>query len=814
MVSKISSRIDTADQPHCSTKSRQIGIWEWDLVSDSVYCSADWKKFHQCGALRTPDQVTQFVHPDDREKREKLLARLRAGELEQLECEYRVKKFDGSWATVVNRIYAIRNDAGKPVRLVSCEFEVSSNDHNRPSAEKDLLKLRELNERLHKVLESSSIGIWEWFFEDERLVWDEKMHEIYGVDVADFRGVYDDWSDRLHPDDLERISAENQCRDESNQQIAAEFRIVRPNGKVRHIYSNAYTELDKHGNPARTIGVNVDITERREAEFALLESENKLQRIADHLPGMVYRFVLDSDGNIGWSYLSSQARQLFGIEPSDLIVDADLLWQLIVPEDLDRLKEKMHLSAKEFSGFFDEFRTTSSDKGTRWFQVNSQPQKAEDGDEIFWDGVVLEITDRKEAELANNVLAKATRIKDEFLANMSHELRTPLTAIIALTDGLQQGMFGETTPKQVECLKIVEQSSVHLLDLINEILDLAKIESGQSELNLSFVQVSELCKSCLNLVAPQAKQKRIELSMKAPSDLPMLCADEKRIRQVLINLLSNAVKFTPQGGKVKLEAETLSTNTTGLASQTLRFSVSDTGIGIKADQLETTFDPFVQLDSSLTRQHGGTGLGLSLVKQLVELHSGKVGVSSEIDRGSCFTVDIPIELRSCTEKSTAPEVAESIGEAESPDPALQTDPASDQPLILLVEDNDLVANSIVPMLEFSKFRVLRAANGKIAVEMTIEHRPDLILMDIQMPVMDGFEATRQIRAIAKFSQLPIIAVSGFAKLEDSQRCIDAGMNLFMAKPLRIKELVGNINSMVKDPNINSIQTTGSAHRYN
>ena len=118
------------------------------------------------------------------------------------------------------------------------------------------------------------------------------------------------------------------------------------------------------------------------------------------------------------------------------------------------------------------------------------------------------------------------------------------------------------------------------------------------------------------------------------------------------------------------------------------------------------------------------------------------------------------------------------------------------------------------MLEFSKFRVLRAANGKIAVEMTIEHRPDLILMDIQMPVMDGFEATRQIRAIAKFSQLPIIAVSGFAKLEDSQRCIDAGMNLFMAKPLRIKELVGNINSMVKDPNINSIQTTGSAHRYN
>ena len=251
----------------------------------------------------------------------------------------------------------------------------------------------------------------------------------------------------------------------------------------------------------------------------------------------------------------------------------------------------------------------------RWYHGFGHPKKQENGD-VTLDGVVLDVTDRKQAELANDVLAKATKTKDEFLANMSHELRTPLTSIMAMIDGLQQGMFGDTTPQQLDCFKIVEQSSEHLLDLINEVLDLAKIESGQSELDLTAIQISRLCESCLNLVALHAKQKQIELSMETSLDLPELIADEKRIRQVLINLLSNAVKFTPEGGKVKLKVEVVPIGTPDFAMESLRFSVFDTGIGINSDQLEAMFDPFVQVDSSLTRQHEGTGLGLSVVKKL------------------------------------------------------------------------------------------------------------------------------------------------------------------------------------------------------
>ena len=941
MVLKISSRNDTGHHHPLATSFQKIGIWEWDLISDSVYFSSEWIKLrceNEEDISPTPCQFMQFVHPDDRVRREGLLDRLRAGQLEQMECEHRVKKNDGSWGVVVERTHAICNNIGQPVRLVGCEFEVCPGDQKQLSTDQELRKLRAINDRLHKVLETSSIGIWEWFFEDERLGWDEKMHEIYGVDRDDFRGVYNDWLERVHPDDVQHIEAEDQCRDETSQQIAQEFRIVRPDGKVRHIHSNAYTELDDNGKPVRAIGVNIDITQRREAEFALLESRSQLQRIADDLPGMVYRCYLDSDGLIGWKYISSQSRVLFGIDPSDLMADKEMLGQLMDPTDMARILERIHESAKGLSLFVDEFRTQTPDQGTRWFQINSQTQKAENGDvvwdgvileitdqknaelelqeakqqlecitenlpgaifrwltpksgsaiptfvssrslemsgvepadaiadpskiwnwihpddvemlrdaldsypqklepivlefrvkppngEIRWyhgfghpkkhengdvtlDGVVLDITDRKNAELANDVLAKATKTKDEFLANMSHELRTPLTSIMAMIDGLQQGMFGDATPQQLECFKIVEQSSEHLLDLINEVLDLAKIESGQSELDLTAIQISKLCESCLNLVAPHAKQKQIELSMETSQDLPILTADEKRIRQVLINLLSNAVKFTPEGGKVKLKVEALPTHTSDAAMESLRFSVLDTGIGINPDQLEAMFDPFVQVDSSLTRQHGGTGLGLSLVKKLTELHGGKVGVTSEPNCGSCFTVDLPLatagsakEQKNQTGITNAvetTEVAENSNVVSHATANPSVDDSDDFPLILVAEDNDLVAQSVIPTLEYFNFRVLRAANGKLAVEMALEHSPDLILMDIQMPVMDGFEATRQIRAISEFSQLPIIAVSGFARSEDSRRSIESGMDLFLAKPVRIKDLVKSINSLLKE----------------
>ena len=218
--------------------------------------------------------------------------------------------------------------------------------------------------------------------------------------------------------------------------------------------------------------------------------------------------------------------------------------------------------------------------------------------------------------MANELLAKATETKDEFLANMSHELRTPLSAILGMTEGLKRGLYGETTDSQLEKLRVVEESGLHLLELINEILDLAKIETGNSSLNFSNVNVARICKTSLDLVSPQATQKQIKLSFNADWNLPALQADKMRLRQILINLLGNAIKFTPEGGEVKLEVEKVSvvgnsspSSGDEPANEVLRFTVSDSGIGIEPQSIDSLFQPFFQLDSSLSREYSGTGLG-------------------------------------------------------------------------------------------------------------------------------------------------------------------------------------------------------------
>ena len=243
---------------------------------------------------------------------------------------------------------------------------------------------------------------------------------------------------------------------------------------------------------------------------------------------------------------------------------------------------------------------------------------------------------------ANLELARATRLKDEFLATMSHELRTPLNSILGLSESLQDELYGPLSERQSRALVVIEQSGRHLLNLINDILDLSKITSGMLKLDLQPVSVGYLCDNSLIFVREQAIRKAIQLSSTIDPHLKarQIVADELRLRQVLINLLANAVKFTPEGGSVELRVE-LVEGAGPAGDDRLRFHVIDSGIGIAAENLGALFQPFVQVDSSLARQQGGTGLGLALVKQITELHYGRVSVDSQLGVGSSFTVDLP-----------------------------------------------------------------------------------------------------------------------------------------------------------------------------
>ncbi len=394
----------------------------------------------------------------------------------------------------------------------------------------------------------------------------------------------------------------------------------------------------------------------------------------------------------------------------------------------------------------------------------------------------LEIRRKAEQELqvTNAELIRANRLKDEFLANMSHELRTPLNSILGLTEGLLQEVYGKLNSKQMHYLQTIERSGKHLLELINDILDLAKIEAGATVLNLSEVNIFQLCEATLAFVRPQALRKGIHLSLEIAVPLETMIADERQLRQLLLNLLSNAVKFTNSGGSVLLRVSQ--------QGDMISFAVSDTGIGIAEADMPKLFKPFSQVDSNLTRRYSGTGLGLALVKRIAELHGGTVSVTSKLGEGSCFTALIPSQ---CGEL-----LAKKITTAEQKEQPTTPSTQQRNRLILLVEDNDDNIETLQDYLQAHGYTVLVVHNGREAIEAVLEHSPDLVLMDAQMPEMDGFSATAQIRAMPQFANLPIIIVTALSMDGDRQKAMSAGATAYLSKPFSLRKLVQKIDKLL------------------
>ena len=387
-----------------------------------------------------------------------------------------------------------------------------------------------------------------------------------------------------------------------------------------------------------------------------------------------------------------------------------------------------------------------------------------------------------ELSMANAELSRVMRSKDDFLSAMSHELRTPLNAILGLSESLAEGVYGDMNTKQVKSINTIAESGHHLLALINDLLDIAKIGAGKMELELTKANVEDLCQASLRFVMEQAQKQKINLKLVMDNQSVMLTADERRLKQILVNLLSNAVKFTPNGGSVTLETKC------DLESESLMFSVRDTGIGIATEDLKRLFSPFTQLDSKLSRQYAGTGLGLTLVMKLVELHGGSVAVESEIGKGSCFTVRIPCKGLDTLNQHN-PSGTISLTEIT---PA-ETLP-SNTPLILVADDNEINLMTVTDYLRANKLRVIQARDGLEAVKMVREHIPSLVLMDIQMPLMDGLDAIAHLRADDKHTDMPIIALTSRAMVGDRERCIAAGANDYLSKPVNMKQLVKTIRA--------------------
>jgi signal transduction histidine kinase/CheY-like chemotaxis protein len=609
---------------------------------------------------------------------------------------------------------------------------------------------------------------------------------------------------RVHPEDWESFYQSFQQATNNLQSWVWEGRLLTPSGIIKWIQGECKPINNLDGVWVWD-GVLIDVTnqqialqERKQAELALYHSEERYQKLSDNVPGVIYQFRLAVDGSISYPYISSGCYELFELFPTEVMADSKCAIKIIHPDDLANFEQIIAESAKNMTPKLWEGRAVLRSGEIKWIKSVSRPEQQADGS-IIWDGMMIDITKLKTAlydrqqtqqdlhltnerlELTIQELQRATHLKDEFLATMSHELRTPLNAILGMSEALQEEVFGPLSSEQLNSISTIEKSGDHLLALINDVLDVSKISVGKLELNITKVNLVDLCKSSLIFINQQAVIKHIEISTNLPVDITWLWIDERRMRQVLINLLSNAIKFTPNGGEVILSVQLETSRVSHQTEDYLCFSVIDTGIGIAQADISKLFQPFIQLDSNLNRRYTGTGLGLVIVKQIAELHNGYVSIDSELGKGSCFKVTIPQNhLQSIESQNTKMTSGLDVDSS--------TLPLSKAPLILLIEDNEVNINTFSSYLTTKGYQILLAQNGKDAINLSQSCQPDLILMDIHLPDMNGIETIKYICEQSKPAKIPIIALTTQAVVSDREQYLAAGANQYLTKPVKLREL--------------------------
>jgi PAS domain S-box-containing protein len=567
-----------------------------------------------------------------------------------------------------------------------------------------------------------------------------------------------------------------------------EYEMCRKDGSTFPALLNAVAIMDEQGNYLRSRSTIFDNTERRKAENDLRESEAVYRALFEMTNEAI--FLIDPKDTC-YVQVNPCGKAILGFAEEEELIGRSA-GEFIVPEQLPDARQHMQrlLAGEQLTPYE---RTFIRKDGTLLVtELALSLIRDGNGKPKLLQSMVRDITQRKQAEealrQANIELERVIRMKDEFLASMSHELRTPLTGILGITESLLEQIYGPLSDKQVRAINNVDVSGRHLLELINDILDVAKMESGKFELQMAPFSLPQVCQSSLQLIRGIANKKKQKVTFRLhPTDIQMI-GDSRRIKQVIVNLLSNAVKYTPAGGSIGLEVEGDQDN------QVICLTVWDTGIGVKPEDMEKLFQPFVQIDSSLSRQQNGTGLGLTLVQSLVDLHGGSLQVESSFGHGSRFTASLPWNDSKdvVTEQEAQPAALLGVVADES------QMSAPSRALIMVVDDNEINILTLHDFLTAKNYRVVSATNGWAFLEQVGTLRPDVVLMDIQMPGMDGLEAIRQMRAHPdeEVAKTLIMAVTALAMPGDRERCLQAGANEYLSKPIRLSQLAVRIEELI------------------
>ena len=680
--------------------------------------------------------------------------------------EYRAQRTDGTWVWLEATPRAIRNEQGKVVEYHDCVRDITATK----AAER---AQQELVDTLSLAEDLAEIGSWKLDAVTGQVRWSDQVYRIHGVTPEAYDPGLDDAIGFYHVDDQQAVRDWCEAAIRTGEADELKLRLVRPDGEERIVVSRCRVERALDGTTSALFGVFQDVTERDSSERAIRDSEARYRLLADNATDIIAVYSIDGV----FRYLSPAIQGPMGYAADELV--GRPFHEFIHPEDRERVQTAFAAHARSAPGASAPrvpYRGVRKDGSLVWLEAHPTVIRDASGRPVEFQDVVRDITQTKALEEAlieaRDAADAAAAVKADFLANMSHELRTPLTSIIGFTGlAVAQPELSELSRRFIGR---IENAGRALLCTVNDILDFSKLEAGQVSIRPEPVLISKLAGSTLELFGPQAGAKDLSLILESDQNREdlVLAVDPDRIRQILLNLVSNAVKFTASGS---VTLRTGYTATEGL----LRVEVSDTGAGISADHQERLFKRFSQIDGSMTRTQSGTGLGLAICKGLAEAMGGRIGMSSEAGVGSTFWFEIPAPRASLPDASVLEEGPDAV--------------TYGGVRVLVVDDHATNRELARLFLAGVGAEVSEASDGDQAVRMAAALPYDVILMDLQMPVLDGRSALRQIRSNqGPNDATPVLAFTADDCTATKAQLMADGFDDLVSKPVEPASLIAAV----------------------
>jgi len=742
-------------QSHAAPAEAQLTQLEVDLVHGSVRAAANFAAVLGFELAREGDlealgrRALARVAVTDRERVESALRALgRGGSM--LSLRFEVDGADGT-ARAIDSTWSVLRDGSGSARIIAATF-LDRSAHRRVGD-----TLHESEARYRLALTAGRMGSWETDLIAGTRTWTQEGMALFGLSLCDGRGIVggaaDEYRNAMHPDDR-HLMAHFHALADAQDSFAAEYRIVRPDGTLLWLAGRGLVVARAaDGRARRLVSIMADVTERRHAEEELRIERERLGLALN--AGQMGAFDLNIAGDTLW--WSPQTYAVFGLSPDSFTPTRESVIALVHPDDRRMFVQRRSEAIAQHRPLALEFRILRPDQRPAWVSHRGQVEYDAKGRPVRSFGITMDVTERK---LAEHALQEADRKKDDFIATLAHELRNPLAPIRNAVEVLRR--TGEGGRHVAWARDLIDRQVAQMAHLLDDLLDVSRMTRGRFQLRREPLDLAIVIEQAIEIAQPTIDAARHTLSVELPSTALDLQGDMTRLAQVVSNLLINAAKYTASGGQIRLSAEP--------DGDEVVLRVRDNGIGIAAEQMPHIFEMFGQVESALERSQGGLGIGLSLAKGLVELHGGTISAHSEgVGHGSEFVVRLPLVARhaGASVRAAAPATAAPEGGCR----------------LLVADDLREIADSLAKVLTLMGHTVQVAYDGEQAVRIAETFRPEVALLDLGMPKLNGYEACRRIRSTDWGRRITVIAQTGWGQDEDRRRTREAGFDHHVLKPV-------------------------------